>query len=127
MPSILTRNPLADEESSGSARGMAVTSFQGLLGDEAGAAGELRELEDDELRRLDRSDTDLTHDHAGVDALGRVGLAVALDEERLVGRQPEQCTLAPLVHEEGADRTADARPQCRIVRLEHHPLRAEED
>ena len=38
----------------------------------------------DELGRLDRRDADLADDLAGVDALGRVGLAVALDVERLV-------------------------------------------
>src|SRR3954470_14627478 len=92
------------------------------LVDEARAAGELGEPEDHELGRLDRRHPDLAHDLAGVDSLRRVGLPVALDVERLVGRQPEQRPLAPLVDEECADRAADAGPQGVVVRFEDDPL-----
>ena len=46
--------------------------------------------EDHELGRLHRRDADLADDLAGLDHLGRVGLGVALDEERLRGRGAEQ-------------------------------------
>src|SRR3954463_5986645 len=49
---------------------------QGLLGDEAGATGELRQPEDDELGRLHRRDSDLADHLTGVDTLGRVGFPV---------------------------------------------------
>src|SRR5437868_13586802 len=49
-----------------------------------GPALVLADLEDHELRRLDRGDAH-HHPHlAGVDHLRRVGLVVALDEERLL-------------------------------------------
>src|SRR6478609_4126074 len=86
-----------------------------LFADQAGAAGDLRQSEDDELGRLHRRDTDLADDLAGVDAFGRIGLAVALHEERLVGSQTEQRSLAPLVDEEGGDGAADLGPQRVVV------------
>src|SRR4249919_2074993 len=61
-----------------------------LLAHKAGAAGHLRQAEDDELGRLDRGDADLAQDLAVVDRLGRVGLPVALDVEGLVRREPEE-------------------------------------
>src|SRR6476620_8388957 len=130
IPSRTNRNPFAAAESSGSASPMGSRPFQwwcGLLVDEADAARELGQLEDDELRRLDRRDADLADDLPGVDAFGRVGLEVALDEVRLVGRESEQGPLAPLVDEEGADRAVDPRPELGVVRLEDHPLRPEQD
>src|SRR4026208_298984 len=57
---------------------------------EAGAAGELADPEDHELRGLHRCDADLHSEDAGVAVLGRVVLLVALDEERLVGGAPEE-------------------------------------
>src|SRR5206468_10750980 len=50
----------------------------------AGLELELREAEDDELGRLDRRDTDLARDLAGLDEVGGVGLRVAFHVERLV-------------------------------------------
>src|SRR5882724_11460966 len=49
-----------------------------------GLPGHLADAEDDELRRLHRSDADLADHLAGVDHLRRVGLGVALDVERLL-------------------------------------------
>src|SRR6476620_11195735 len=88
---------------------------RGLFGNQAGAAGELRQLEDHELGRFDRGDADLANDLARVDALGRVGLTVALDVEGLVRGEPEQRALAPLVDQERADGAADLRPQGVVV------------
>src|SRR5215475_11207666 len=98
-----------------------------LLADETCAAGELREPEHHELGRFDRRDSDLASDLSRVDALGRVGLAVAPDVVRLVRSEPKQRALAPLGHEERRDRASDARPERVVIRLEHHPLGAVED
>src|SRR3954471_3067447 len=70
------------------------------LGDEAGAARELGELEDHELRGLHGSDPDLAHDLAGVDDIRGVRLVIALDEERLLGGVAEQGPLSPFADEE---------------------------
>src|SRR6202158_5960989 len=78
-------------------------SLTGLLGDQTGAARELREAEDDELGRLHRGHPDLADDLTGVDALRRVGLAVALDVIRLIGGEAEEGTLTPFVDQEGGD------------------------
>src|SRR3954447_23007523 len=98
-----------------------------LLVDQAGAAGELGEPEDNELRGLHRRHPDLADHLTGVDALGGVRLAVALAVERLVRSEPEQRALAPLVAEERADRAPDAGPERIVVRLEDDPLRPVED
>src|SRR6058998_3860906 len=81
----------------------------------AAAAGELAQAEDDELRRLDRRDADLAGDLPGLDVLGRVGLGVALDEERLVGRLAEQGARAPDTVEEARCRDRDLAPQPLVV------------
>src|SRR6266496_1104668 len=99
----------------------------GSLVDQAGAAGELGQAEHHELGRLDRRHADLADDLARVDALGRVGLLVALHVEGLGGGEPEQGALAPLVDQEGGDGAADLGPQGVVVRLEHHPLGAVQD
>src|SRR5262245_36903069 len=65
-----------------------------------GACGELADTEDHELGRLDRADPDLDHDLARFDHVLRVGVGVALDEERLAGGGPEQRALAPRAGEE---------------------------
>src|ERR1700694_4365315 len=54
---------------------------------EGRAARELGDLEDDELRRLHRGDPDFDDELAGVDALGRIVLTVALDVERFARRR----------------------------------------
>src|SRR5262247_973623 len=97
------------------------------LADQADAALQLCELEDDELGRLHRRHADLAGDLAQVDGLGRVGLVVALDEERLGGRRAEQGALAPLHHQERGDRAPDLGPQVAVVGLEHHPVGVVED
>src|SRR5262245_20356562 len=97
------------------------------LADQADAALQLCELEDDELGRLHRRHADLAGDLAQVDGLGRVGLVVALDEERLGGRRAEQGALAPLHHQERGDRAPDLGPQVAVVVLEHHPVGVVED
>src|SRR5688572_20475613 len=51
-----------------------------------GAHRRLAELEHHELGRLHRRYSDQCHDLARVADVGRVGLLVALDEERLLGR-----------------------------------------
>src|SRR5882757_9219505 len=85
-----------------------------LLG-QGGPARELGQLEDDELRWLDWSHTDLADDHPGIDGLRRVGLVVTLDEEGLVRRQTEQGALAPLVDEERRDGPPHLGPQRVVV------------
>src|SRR3954468_13902189 len=98
-----------------------------LLGYQTGSARVLREAEDHELSGFHWCDTDLADHLAGVDALARVGLVVALDVEGFVRCQPEQRTLAPLVDEECADRPAQLGPQRVVVRFEDGPVRARED
>src|SRR4051794_31599949 len=90
--------------------------------DQACAARVLRQAEDDELGRLHRGDADLADDLPEVDPLSGVRLVVALHEERLLGREPEERTLAPLHDQEGADGPADLGPQGLVVRLEDDPL-----
>src|SRR4051812_46505145 len=94
---------------------------------ETGAVGELGDAEDDELGRLDRGDADLDGQHAGVAVLGRVVLGVALDEERLRRRLPEQGAVAPHPAQEHGDGALHRVPQLRVVRLEDHPVGAVED
>src|SRR5687767_2936870 len=77
-----------------------------LLAAAVAAVDVLAEAEDHELRRLDRADADLADDLPGLDDLRRVGLGVALHEERLVRRGPEQHALAPHVRQEVRDRRA---------------------
>src|ERR1051326_3897804 len=89
-----------------------------------GADGRLAELEDDEFGRLDRRDADLGHHHARVADRGRVGLLVALDEERLGRRTAHQRAVAPHAGEERADVTADRPPQQLVVGLEDDPAGA---
>src|SRR3954451_22065853 len=113
--------------SGGSGMGLTLLLRSESLADQGGAAGELGEPEDDELGRLDRGDADLAQHLTGVDGVGRVRLLVALDVEGVVRRVPEQGAPAPLPHQEGTDRTADARPQRAVVGLEDAPLRPVED
>src|SRR5262249_59792526 len=61
-----------------------------LLRHLGGAAGQLRQPEDDELGRLDRGDADLADHLPDVDAFAGVRLGVALDVERVLGGEAEQ-------------------------------------
>src|SRR3954468_4918069 len=97
----------------------------GVLGGlflDATAGGHLADPEDDEFRGLARGEADLDDQLAGVDDLGRVGLVVALDVERLLGRGAHQGAVAPQQGQERRDRALDALPQPVVVGLEHHPL-----
>src|SRR5581483_7921827 len=79
--------------------------------------------EDHELGRLHGSPPDLDDELPDVDDLGRVGLLVALDVERLLGVLTHEGAVAPHEREERRDGARHALPQAGIVRLEHHPLR----
>src|SRR5689334_13736358 len=95
--------------------------------DLAGASGVLAEAEHHELGRLHRRDADLADDLAGLDHVGRVGLRVALDEERLLRGGPEERAVTPRAHEEVRRRDPQLHPQPLVVGLEHRPLRALHD
>src|SRR5262245_56719460 len=99
---------------------------RGLLLD-GGAARELGDAEDDELGRLHWRDADVDDELARITRLGRVVLLVALDVERLLGGRPEQRTIAPNAQQERVDRSSNATPEPRVVRLEDDPLGALED
>src|SRR6478609_3864569 len=91
----------------------------GLADRRALAAAELRQTEDDELGRLDGGDTDLADDLPGLDDLGRVGLGVALDVERLRRSGAEQRSVVPHAREEVRGRDPQLDPQLLVVGLEH--------
>src|SRR5687767_5426907 len=103
----------------GCAAGVAVIS--GMSGSYLVGTGRLADLEDDELGRLHGRDPDHGHDLAGVAHLGRVGLLVALDEERLLRRAPLQGPVAPNPGEEGRNIAPDGLPQQVVIGLEHDP------
>src|SRR4051794_9059482 len=93
----------------------------------APAARELAQAEDHELGRLDRRDADPANALPRLDDLGRVGLRVALDEERLAGRAAEERAAAPHAREEVLRRDPQRHPQRGVVGLEDAPLRALHD
>src|SRR5437764_1545862 len=82
----------------------------------------LADAEDDEFRRLHRSDADLADHLARVDDLRRVGLGVALHVERLFRRLAHQRARVVDAQEERGDVARHPLPQRLVVRLEHHPL-----
>src|SRR5215211_2164795 len=89
-----------------------------------GAGGLLADAEDDELRGLHRRDADEDDEPAVVDVgLGHRGLA-HLDEERLLGRVPEERAVPPDAGEGGREAAADGGPQGGGVRLESLEPRA---
>src|SRR5215211_685788 len=89
-----------------------------------GAGGLLADAEDDELRGLHRRDADEDDEPAVVDVgLGHRGLP-HLDEERLLGRVPEERAVPPDAGEEVREAAADRGPQGGGVRLEDRELRA---
>src|SRR5262245_47787326 len=83
--------------------------------------GGLAQLEDRKLRRFHRRDPDQRHHPSLVPDLGRVGLGVALDEERLLRGLPDQGAVAPDVGEERAAVAPQRRPQRVVVGLEDRP------
>src|SRR5215213_5406817 len=89
-------------------------------------AGDLLNLDDDELGGLERSEADLDVDDAEVAVVLRRRLAVALDVESLVRRAALERPLAEEVHHEGVEVEPDLGPQRLVVRLEDDPLRAAE-
>src|SRR5215831_12478971 len=93
----------------------------GLLADQAGATGELREPENHEFSWFDGRDPDLAHRLPGVDAFGRVGLVIAFHVESLVWGLPEQRATAPFVDQKSADSPAYHRPKSTIVGFKHNP------
>src|SRR5262245_15013611 len=86
-------------------------------------ARDLLDAEDDELGGLDDRDANQVHDLPRFAHLRRVGILIAFDEERLLGRLAEQRARPPLVQQKivyGAD---DALPKRWTVRLKDHELR----
>src|ERR1700704_762951 len=87
----------------------------------------LADPEDDELRRLHRSDADLADHLAGIDHFRRVGLRVALDVERLFRSLAHQRARVVDAQQEGGDVPGDPLPERLVVGLEDHPLGADLD
>src|SRR5437763_7350398 len=85
-------------------------------------AGQLLQLDDDEFRRLERSEPDLDVHHARVDVVVGGGLLVALDEVRLLRGLALEGALTEEALHEGAEVQPDLRPERLVVRLEHDPL-----
>src|SRR5216684_33209 len=92
-----------------------------------GLARHLADAEDDELGRLHGSDADLADHLPRVDDFGRVGLGIALDEERFLRGLAHQRAGVVDAEEEGRDVARHSLPERLVVRLEHHPLRADLD
>src|SRR5437762_9188463 len=92
-----------------------------------GLTRHLADAEDDEFRRLHRSDADLANHLSRVDDFRRVSLRVALHVERLFRRLAHQRSGVVDAEQEGADVAGDALPERLVVRLEHHPLGADLD
>src|SRR4051812_22710754 len=92
-----------------------------------GLLGDLLDLKDHELRRLERRESDHDVDDALVDVGLGGGLAAALDEERVARRRAlERPLLEERLHER-ADVEADLGPERLVVGLEDDPLRAAEE
>src|SRR5467141_1358151 len=116
------RPPLESPGPRDRALGLPPPSFELL-----GLPCHLADAEDDELRRLHRSDADLADHLAGVDHLRRVGLGVALDVERLLRSLAHQRARVVDAQQEGGDVPGDPLPERLVVGLEDHPLRADLD
>src|SRR5690349_25073400 len=87
-------------------------------------AGNLLDLDDDELGRLQWREAHLDIDDAVVDVALRRRLAVAFDEIGLARRRALEGALAEHVLQEGAEIESDLRPQRLVIGLEHHPFGA---
>src|SRR5437588_10013734 len=96
-----------------------------LLGGPARAR--LPDAEDDELRGLRRRDADKRDEHSGVNAFGRVGLFVALDEEGLLRLVAHKHPSPPRERQERPHVADDALPEALVVRLEDEALRPLQD
>src|SRR4051794_19080952 len=89
-------------------------------------AGELGQLQDHELGRLEWRETDDDIDDSAIYVILGGRLAVALDEVGVTRRGALERALAEERLHEGADVEPDLHPQRLVVRLEHHPLSAAE-
>src|SRR5262249_401485 len=87
---------------------------------DAAAGRHLADPDDDEFRGLHRRETDFDDQLAGVDDLGRIGLVVTLDVERLLQGRAHEGAVPPQQRQERRDGPLDALPQPMVVGLEHH-------
>src|SRR5438477_12372883 len=90
-------------------------------------AGQLRDLDDHKLRRLERCKPDQDVDDSQIDVVLCGRLLVALEQVRLQRRLALKCALAKEVVHESSDVQPNLRPQRLIVRLEDHPFGASEE
>src|SRR6185295_20253399 len=84
----------------------------------------LLDTDHDELRGLERRESDDHVEDAEIDVVLRGGLAVALDEVRILRRRALERALAEHSLHERADIEPHLGPERLVVRLEHDPLRA---
>src|SRR5512132_2743052 len=101
---------------------MAVASYRAASG--CDLTRDLLDLDDDELRWLERGKADNDVHDAQVDVGLSRGLAIALHEVRIARRAALERALSKQALHEGADVQADLRPERFVVGLEDHPLRA---
>src|SRR4051812_44183190 len=87
-------------------------------------AGELLDLDDHELRRLERAEPDDHVDDSQIDVALRRSLGIALDEIGFPGRAPEERPFAIQVVHEGPDVEPELGPERLVVGLEYRPLGA---
>src|SRR3954471_4490139 len=85
---------------------------------------ELLDVDQHELRRLERCETDEDVHDSPVDVVLRVVLRVALDEVRLLGSTALEHALPPQGVHERTHVEPDGGPQRLVVGLEDHPLGA---
>src|SRR5262249_14978348 len=90
-------------------------------------AGELLDLDDHELGRLERRETDQDVHDAAIDVVLRRRLLVALHQVRLARRRALERALTEERLHERADVEPDLRPERLVVGFEHDPLRAAEE
>src|SRR5262249_33565672 len=87
-------------------------------------SGDLLNLDDNELSRLERRKAHDDVNDALVDVVLRCGFPVALDEVRLSRRRALERSLLKQILHERANIEAYLRPEWLIVWLEHDPLSA---
>src|SRR5262249_25650174 len=86
-------------------------------------ARDLLDLQDDELRGLERREADHDVDDPVIDIILGRRLVIALDEVRVARRFPLEGALAKQVLHEGPDVEADLGPEGLVIGLEDHPFR----
>src|SRR4029077_20712009 len=87
-------------------------------------SGHLLDLNDDELRGLQRRETDVDVDDTEVDHVLRRSFLVALDEVGVARRLTLERALAEQIVHEGADVQPNLRPERFVVGFKDDPLRA---